>query len=241
MSDAPHGPGWWQASDGRWYPPAAQTAQTASGDADDVLPSGPPPGAPQETSGKATASLVLAIASFFTCPILAIIALVLGSQADREIRESYGRIGGEGTVKAGRIVAILDLVFSVVMIPVLLAIAIPTFLGAQERAQDRAAQSDLRNAFIAEVTFGTDAGAWTDDPATLASIEPTLRFEQGTQPVLEDVVYVVVNAEVVGLSAKSASGTCFYVLGRIGVVGAGYAEDEECGGVETQEFLKAWE
>lgn len=35
MSDAPQGPGWWQASDGKWYPPEQQPAGGA--------PSGPPP------------------------------------------------------------------------------------------------------------------------------------------------------------------------------------------------------
>ena len=28
MSSAPQGPGWWQASDGNWYPPAQQPNQT---------------------------------------------------------------------------------------------------------------------------------------------------------------------------------------------------------------------
>lgn len=33
MSDGPHGDGWWQASDGRWYPPEQQApAVTPSGD-----------------------------------------------------------------------------------------------------------------------------------------------------------------------------------------------------------------
>src|SRR5690349_5898772 len=35
MSDVPRGQGWWQAADGKWYPPQP------------VPPPGPPPGAPQ--------------------------------------------------------------------------------------------------------------------------------------------------------------------------------------------------
>jgi len=31
MSDAPQGPGWWQASDGKWYPPEQQPAAPAGG------------------------------------------------------------------------------------------------------------------------------------------------------------------------------------------------------------------
>ena len=45
----------------------------------------------------------------------------------------------------------------VLIIAILIAIAIPTFLGARSRAQDRAAQSDLRNGLTAEKTIYTDA------------------------------------------------------------------------------------
>ena len=45
----------------------------------------------------------------------------------------------------------------VLIIAILIAIAIPTFLGARQRAQDRAAQSDLRNGLTAEKTFYTDS------------------------------------------------------------------------------------
>src|SRR5437763_8482530 len=49
----------------------------------------------------------------------------------------------------------------------LLAIAIPTFLGARSRAQDRAAQSNLRNALTAEKTYYTDTeGDHICTPAT---------------------------------------------------------------------------
>ena len=51
MSDAPQGPGWWQASDDRWYPPeqapgAADAATTPSG-----AGAGPTPGAPTGATG----------------------------------------------------------------------------------------------------------------------------------------------------------------------------------------------
>ena len=31
MSDTPQGPGWWQASDGKFYPPEARAAGSAAG------------------------------------------------------------------------------------------------------------------------------------------------------------------------------------------------------------------
>ena len=40
MSDTSQGPGWWQASDGKWYPPEQAPGAAPTGPA----PSGPPPG-----------------------------------------------------------------------------------------------------------------------------------------------------------------------------------------------------
>src|SRR5256885_16114226 len=74
---------------------------------------------------------------------------------------------------------LIELMVVVLIIAILLAIAIPTFLGARSRAQDRAAQSNLRNALTAEKTYYTDAQAYTTDIAAggaLNSIEPNLVF-----------------------------------------------------------------
>jgi type IV pilus assembly protein PilA len=45
----------------------------------------------------------------------------------------------------------------VVVLIIAIAIAIPTFLGARTRAQDRAAQSSLRNALVAAKSIYTDS------------------------------------------------------------------------------------
>ena len=50
---------------------------------------------------------------------------------------------------------LIELMVVVLIIAILIAIAIPTFLGARSRAQDRAAQSSLRNS----LTFQTTASA----------------------------------------------------------------------------------
>src|SRR5262249_29204493 len=57
---------------------------------------------------------------------------------------------------------LIELMVVVLIIAILIAIAIPTFLGARQRAQDRAAQSDLRNGLTAEKTFYTDAQSYAD-------------------------------------------------------------------------------
>src|ERR1700744_2684170 len=53
MTNAPQGPGWWQSSDGNWYPPEQDPSRTAP---PPPAPAGPPgyqPGA-QSTGAPAT-------------------------------------------------------------------------------------------------------------------------------------------------------------------------------------------
>src|SRR2546430_17242063 len=80
---------------------------------------------------------------------------------------------------------LIELLVVVLIIGILIAIALPTFMSARQRASDRAAQSDLRNALTAARTcFGDhDAYMWTKPPpggscdvATLRAIEPSLLF-----------------------------------------------------------------
>src|SRR5438270_13020992 len=62
----------------------------------------------------------------------------------------------------------------VLIIAILIAIAIPTFLGARQRAQDRAAQSDLRNGLTAEKTVYTDTQNYDTTVANLKAVESSL-------------------------------------------------------------------
>jgi prepilin-type N-terminal cleavage/methylation domain-containing protein len=71
---------------------------------------------------------------------------------------------------------LVELMVVVLIIAILIAIAIPTFLGARERAQDRAAQSDLRNALTAAKVFYTDTEDYLAAAADLEAIEPSLTW-----------------------------------------------------------------
>src|SRR5438105_8852218 len=71
---------------------------------------------------------------------------------------------------------LIELMVVVLIIAILIAIAIPTFLGARARAQDRAAQSNLRNALTAEKTFYTDKQVYSASATDLSAIEPTLSY-----------------------------------------------------------------
>ncbi len=73
-----------------------------------------PPGA-KRTPASATAALVLSVLSFLVCPIvLAVVALILAASARRDIDAGRGAVGGEGIVTASRIVAVLNIVLSVI-------------------------------------------------------------------------------------------------------------------------------
>jgi len=123
---------------------------------------------------------------------------------------------------------LIELMVVVLIIAILLAIAIPTFLGARTRAQDRAAQSNLRNGLTGEKTFYTDAqmygtaGVAPGNILALQGIEPAIKWTDTVAAGIAAQGLVGIAALKVNdsgtaldnviLGAKSASGTCFYMM-----------------------------
>ncbi len=69
---------------------------------------------------------------------------------------------------------LIELMVVVLIIGILMAIALPTFLGARTRAQDRAAQSDLRHALVAAKILFADGSSYacaTAPPAVAPCVE----------------------------------------------------------------------
>src|SRR5436305_86812 len=94
---------------------------------------------------------------------------------------------------------LIELIVVVLIIGILIAIALPTFLGARSRAQDKAALSDLRNGVSAAKTAYTDADTYTGfDTAAANLIEPSLNW--GTAPTI-----VVASGNTLMLTEDSAS------------------------------------
>jgi type IV pilus assembly protein PilA len=109
---------------------------------------------------------------------------------------------------------LIELMVVVLIIAILIAIAIPQFLGARQRAQDSAAKSDLRNALTAEKTSYVDTQVYTATTATLLAIEPSLKWNpsgtvQGPAVTVGDVT--ASDQQIVCISEKSKSGTTFSV------------------------------
>ena len=81
----------------------------------------------------------------------------------------------------------VELTIVVLVIGILVAVAIPTFLGSRSRAQNRAAQSDLRSALVAAKASYANVGTYTcavylatvPCPSGLPQLEPSLTFAAG--------------------------------------------------------------
>jgi type IV pilus assembly protein PilA len=100
---------------------------------------------------------------------------------------------------------LIELMVVVLIIAILIAIAIPTFLGARSRAQEKAAQSSLRNGLTAAKTVYTDNEDYTKVTADdLNQTEPSLVFTlAGTSSTPKQVDVAEPNVNVIVMAAYS--------------------------------------
>jgi type IV pilus assembly protein PilA len=107
---------------------------------------------------------------------------------------------------------LVELLVVVLVIAILMAIAIPSFLGARSRALDRAAQVNVRHALTAEHIVFTDNQQYSAASATMTASEPRLIYVSAVPAKDSPEVYVGTDAtsETVVLGARSGSGKCFW-------------------------------
>ena len=143
---------------------------------------------------------------------------------------------------------LIELMVVVLIIAILLAIAIPTFLGARERANNRAAQSSLRNALTAAKTIYTDDQDYSaaDTSAELLLVEPSLTYDdetvqstgfkhvsvQSTDGADADALH-----ENWAAAALSKSGTCYWI--KESTSGTTFGSSTAVGGCDGADALAA--
>jgi prepilin-type N-terminal cleavage/methylation domain-containing protein len=141
----------------------------------------------------------------------------------RRLKEARATdIEGEGAAESG--FTLIELMVVLLIIAILLAIAIPTFLGVTNTAGDRAAQSNLTNAlteakalYQVSQSYSTNGVAYTPGQFTSQAPEFTWQTTACTSSQANCVDYLVFNVAAAGdgqglaLAVASAkTNTCWY-------------------------------
>ena len=113
---------------------------------------------------------------------------------------------------------LIELIVVVLIIAILIAVAIPTFLGSRGRASDRAAQSSLRVALTAaKITF-TDTNDYSNaNQATLSAMEPSLAFvAAGPSTSFKSISIIATpGGQTWWATALSKSGKCYGIYDSV--------------------------
>ncbi len=115
---------------------------------------------------------------------------------------------------------LVELLVVALVLGVLIVIAVPTFLSARTRADNREAQSVARNVLTAARILYADASTYGDAEAALPTIEPTYTYLAPAAPSNDvEVVSVGVtsNDQELGIAVMATSGTCYVIHDVVGV------------------------
>ena len=150
---------------------------------------------------------------------------------------------------------LIELMVVVLIIGILIAIALPTFLGARTRAQDKNAQSSLRNALSDSRVCYSDEDSYRPpggpncDSVKLETLDTPIAFvPAGTASAGPNQVSVnPASNDVMYLAAWSLSGKCFAIQDNT-ITGTEYAQpavaQANCAasdpGVTTAAYASTW-
>lgn len=122
MSDgSPPGPGWWQASDGNWYPPDQAPGYAVPPPPGYGSPTGYGYGYPLQPTTTATNGFAIAalIASIVSCGIGSVLGVIFGHIALNQMKRTGE--GGRGLAIGGLVVGYLGILAMIVLIIALFA------------------------------------------------------------------------------------------------------------------------
>ena len=104
---------------------------------------------------------------------------------------------------------LIELMVVVLIIAILVAIAVPTFLNQRQNAQNRSAQSDLRNALSSVKAYYAENQDFTETVADMQAIEPNLDW--GGDVALE-VNGAGPTGQIVCLAVVSGTGNVYAIF-----------------------------
>ncbi len=105
---------------------------------------------------------------------------------------------------------LVELIVVILIVGLLIAIALPTFLGARARAQDRRVQSDLRTGLAVALTYFSDLGTYDGfDAVTAEGMEPALVWRDAGAPPQGEIAIQLATGRELLLVSLSGSGTYF--------------------------------
>ena len=128
---------------------------------------------------------------------------------------------------------LIELMVVVLIIAILVAIAVPTFMGARSRAQDRSAQSTARNALTSGRVLFTDNGDFGDPTratvvTNLEAVDGAFDFVAGASTDQTEISVMAFDgadadttADRIIYAVLSDSGECFYIEDDSGNGGSG--------------------
>jgi hypothetical protein len=138
----------------------------------------PPIGAPPEskTSALAIWSLVLGILSLLCFSILAAIpGVICGHKALSRIKHSSGALSGQGLAIAGLVTGYLGIAWAILVIPLMIAIAVPNFIKARDTAMRNACINNLRQIEAAENQWAMENSKTTKDTPTPQDLDKYIK------------------------------------------------------------------
>jgi len=98
-----------------------------------------------QTSGLSIVSLVLGIlANVGCCLLTGIPAVICGHMALSKIKKSNGTITGSGMALGGLIMGYISMALSFIMVPMMIAIAVPSFVKARDNARENSCHYNMR-------------------------------------------------------------------------------------------------
>jgi prepilin-type N-terminal cleavage/methylation domain-containing protein len=139
---------------------------------------------------------------------------------------------------------LIELLVVIIIIAILAAIGIPTFLGQRQEAQDAAAYTLVRNALTAVQTAFVETGDYTElTEVMMEGVETSVTWIEGAADLVvvganpeidgsapadssdDEVIFYAQSATVIDLASRSASGNWFGIqIDSLDITQSGYVE-----------------